>query len=363
MGSFRWILLFLSCIGCAEIGGEKSRLPIVDSTAESPPKTQREPSNILKTNRNAEICARIGRLNLIGVSPGSGMYTYLKEEMLSLVRKYGINIHPLALENKNYYQCADTDENRLKAFLEAVDSDHEIIWTVRGGFGSGIIIDELNKIPVPKKKKILVGFSDTTSLHLFVTQKWGWKAIHGSVLMFLCRQNFANRRFDTLLDLLDGKLQSYEIAPLYALNKAAVNKKIIKGKLTGGNLTSIESSIGTCWEIHAKNKIIFVEDINLLPWWMYRSMYHLKESGRLRGASAIVFGRFCNGGSQEALTSYMKKFADLVDIPVFVTNEFGHGNNNQPLIYEADAVIQNKKIIVDAKSLYCPEGRGRYVKS
>jgi muramoyltetrapeptide carboxypeptidase len=287
------------------------------------------------------------------------MYQYLKGEMISLARKYDINIPLSALENKDYYRCADTDENRLKAFLEAIDSDHEIIWAVRGGFGSGIIIDELNKIPIPKKKKILVGFSDITSLHLFVTQKWGWKAIHGSVLMYICQQNFTNRRFDTLLDLLEGKLQSYEIAPLYALNKAAINKKIIKGKLTGGNLTSLESSIGTCWEIQAKNKIIFIEDINLLPWWLYRSMYHLKESGRLRGASAIVFGRFCCGGPQEAFVSYMKKFADLVDIPVFITNEFGHGNNNQPLIYEADAIIQDKKLIIDAKLLYCSEGRSR----
>jgi muramoyltetrapeptide carboxypeptidase len=348
MNAALWFLSFLACVGCAEVDQKAAPdgLTIKPPTAgEQPPRT-----NALRTDMCNDIYTRIGKLDIIGVSPGSGMYPSLKNEMSQLASTYGINIPLSALEDKSYYQCADTDENRLKAFLDAANSDQKIVWAVRGGFGSSFIINELDKMPIPPRKKILVGFSDTTSLHLFVTKKWGWTAIHGSVLMYLCRQNFTNTRFDTLVDILEEKRQSYEIAPLYALNKAAANQKIIEGKLTGGNLTSLEASIGTSWEFQAENKIIFVEDINVLPWWLYRSMYHLKESGRLNGARAIVFGRFCGNNSQQDFVAYMKKFADLMDIPVFVTNEFGHGNNNQPLIYEANAAIREKRLIIDARS-------------
>ncbi|MDR2794980.1 MAG: LD-carboxypeptidase [Holosporaceae bacterium] len=290
------------------------------------------------------IYSRIGKLDMIGFTPGSGVYSHLKAEMEAMVCNYGINIPPVALKNKNFYRCADTEENRGESLRKAMESGHKILWAVRGGYGSGFIIELLNKLPVPREKKILIGFSDVTSLHLFVTQRWGWKAIHAPVLMHLCRSEFTNGRFDTLLDILEGKINKYSFGPVYPVNHAALRIGTVKGKLTGGNLTSLECSIGTSWEFQADNKIVFVEDIFVSPWQAYRSMHHLKEAGKFLKAKAILFGRFSKGGSQVEFAHYLKKFADSVGIPVFITNEFGHGNSNKPIIYGAEATICGKKI-------------------
>ncbi|MDR3179872.1 MAG: LD-carboxypeptidase [Holosporaceae bacterium] len=283
---------------------------------------------------------------MIGFSPGSGVYPHLKAEMESMVRNFGIAIPPAALENKNFYRCANTEENRVELFKKAMESGHKILWAVRGGYGSGFIIEFLSKLPVPRRKKILIGFSDISSLHLFVTQRWGWKSIHAPVLMHLCRSEFTNERFDTLLDILEKKITHYSFGPVYPVNQIAREIQTVKGRLTGGNLTSLECSIGTNWEFQANNKIVFVEDIYVPPWQVYRSMHHLKEAGKFLKAKAILFGRFSKGGSQTEFAHYLKKFADSVDIPVFVTNEFGHGNSNKPIIYGAEATICEKKVTI-----------------
>jgi muramoyltetrapeptide carboxypeptidase len=305
------------------------------------------PSEWLKCGEIDEICRRMSRLNMIVIAPGSGIVTAGQERLMkTLVGKYGINIPKTAMTNKNEYHCSDTVENRLKYFKEAIDSNYDIIWTIRGGFGTHLLISELDKWPIPKVKKTLVGFSDTTALHLFVTQKWGWKSIHAPVMIHLEKGDFSKGKFDTALDILEGRLKRYTLKEVYPINEAARRQKRVVGKLTGGNLTLIEASIGTCWEVKLDGKILFLEDINLLPWWIYRSMYHLKESGRLKGAKAIIFGRFVKGGEQKEIGKYFCKFADSVDIPVYVTDQFGHGNNNKPLVYDAVATLQNDEMTI-----------------
>lgn len=329
----------LFCFGCSEI--KKKEL------STSPP------LDIFDTRFNDkdfdEICRRIAKIDLTVVAPGSGIDAIQKKLMHLLIKKYHVNIPQTAIDNKRFYYCSDTEQNRIKFFEAAVKSKHKIIWAMRGGFGTNLIISDFNKKPIPKEKKTLVGFSDIVSLQLFVTQKWGWKAIHAPVMIHLAEGNFSKCNFDTLLDILEGRIDQYTIDKIYPINEHAKKKKYVTGKLTGGNLTLIEASIGTCWEIQTHGKILFVEDNNLKPQWIYRSMYHLKEIGKLKEVKAIVFGRFINSGHQKEIGGFLCKFASEVDIPVYATDQFGHGNYNKPLIYDAVATLHNNKMSIQVK--------------
>jgi muramoyltetrapeptide carboxypeptidase len=169
-------------------------------------------------------------------------------------------------------------------------------------------------------------------------------------LIHLSSGDFAKGKFDTLLDILEDKVSVYDIDHVFPINVAARKEKTVTGKLTGGNLTLLEASLGTCWEFQTLGKILFVEDINLKPWWIYRTMYHFKEIGKLVGLKAIVFGRFVSTGStQSEVGSFLCKFADSIDIPVYITDQFGHGNCNKPLIYDALATLHDNKMTIQAK--------------
>lgn len=306
------------------------------------------PAGTFKDWNLDETSKRIAVLDMTVVTPGAGITEAHLRTMQILRNKYGVNIPLPAIANRASDYCADSVKNRLKFMQEAIDSPHHIIWAMRGGFGSNMLLEEMDKWPIPEQKKIFVGFSDTTSIQLFLTQKWGWKSVHAPVLIHLSDQVFSPDKFETLLGILEGTVHSYEINKVYPINAAARLQKTVEGRLTGGNLTLLEASIGTCWEVEVKGKILCIEDINLKPWWIYRSMYHLKESGRLNGLKAIVFGRFVRAGvSRKEVERTLASFAETLDIPVYITDQFGHGNHNMPLVYDARAVLHNNKMSID----------------
>ena len=83
----------------------------------------------------------------------------------------------LSYSNTNGYRFRD-----LKRALLAEDS--KVIWVVRGGYGAQELMEDLNDMPKPSRQKTLLGFSDTTFLHLFLNQQWDWDSVHAPALKF-----------------------------------------------------------------------------------------------------------------------------------------------------------------------------------
>jgi muramoyltetrapeptide carboxypeptidase len=296
-----------------------------------------------------EVCHRLAKLDVTVVTPGSGVSDELAQKIRKLAREYGISVPEEALIKKNTIDgTSGVDFERWNRFKEEIDSSHEIIWARRGGFGSARLITSLDRLEKPSKSKTIIGFSDVTAINLFVSQNWPhWRVIHGSVFFNLVKE-FSRNKFDTLLDILENRIDSYEIDEIYPLNHKAKTSRAIRGKLTGGNLSIIESGLKTCWEIQTKGKILFVEDISEAPERVYRSLYHLKEAGKLSDIAALLFGSFHQSDEKE-MTSCLREFSETLDVPVYITNQFGHGNHNMPLIYNAIAKIQNNRMTVIIK--------------
>ncbi len=292
---------------------------------------------------------RLAKLKICFVAPAGGVDTSFRKEYLKDIRKFGVSIPDEAFISKNICKFSDTDSNRLLRLKHSINSDSKIIWAMRGGFGSYKLIDSLKNLSHPKKKKILVGFSDITALNLFISQNWkDWMVIHAPMIVHLAKNDYHHPSWSVLLDILENKITQYKISGLSPLNKSGetrdkANIEKIQGKLTGGNLTLIESSLKTDWEIDTDNKILFIEDCNESAPSVYRSMYHLKEAGKLSKVKAIVFGHFVGVPEYK---KYLQHFANELDIPVFITDKFGHGRNNLPLVYNADAYIEENSLIV-----------------
>ena len=233
-----------------------------------------------------------------------------------------------------------SDEMRFSCFKDALlDKSSNVIWSLRGGYGSAKLIDELALLPRPEHEKIFIGYSDITALHLFMSQNWGWKTIHGAgIAEILESKNESN--FAKLADIISGRSSRLEVDGLSPLNHAAKNSQDINGTLTGGNLTIVQTSIGTIWQMQAAQKIIFLEDIGFKNYQLDRTLYHLKQAGLLKNAKAIIFGDFDDlaSGSLKVLSD----FSNSLNIPVFKCNKFGHGKTNDPVVYNVKANIVSK---------------------
>ncbi len=278
------------------------------------------------------------------VTPASGIPADFRSKIEWWLKEFGMKIPPEALINKQLHSFADTDKNRLDRLVRAINNPNsDVVWAMRGGFGSYKLIKALKDLPKPKKKKYFVGYSDITALNLFISQNWeDWTVIHGPVFREIAFDEFNFFDWTRLLYILRGENKPYTITGLHPLNKKTSAK--LQGKLTGGNLSLIEASLGTCWEIQTRGKILFLEDCGESGPSIYRSLYHLKEVGKFDGVVAIVFGHFKGCVN---FVENLKAFAEEIDIPVFMTDQFGHGKHNMPIVYNALGSIEGDVLKVN----------------
>ncbi len=256
-----------------------------------------------------------------------------------------LNIHiPKSLLAKGIPYHANSDQERLRLFKAAIrDPKTDILWALRGGYGSARLIEQLAKMKKPKKEKYFIGSSDITALHLFLSQHWGWKTIHASGLQGLFNPTLSLTTFKALADILTHQYPIL-LKNLKPLNEKAATRRKITGELTGGNATLVQNSMGTCWEMDPQKKIIFLEDVNEPAYKIDRLLLHIKQAGGFNAAKAIVFGDF-SGPSDTTFT--LKRFAQEIKLPVFKTNQFGHGQKNHPLIYLSQCEIKENTLAMN----------------
>lgn len=233
---------------------------------------------------------------------------------------------------------------QLKDALYAEDS--KAIWCVKGGSGSPQIIPYLKKIKTPpKQEKLFIAFSDITSIHFFLNQRWGWKTVHGPILWQVIRDRIDKESIAQVENIIFGRKYKNDF-DLIPISKNLKPQKIKSDAIIGGNLKLVQCSIGTIWEIKAKNKILLFEDINEKPYQVDRILTHILQSNLCKGASAIIFGDF-EGGEIEMdmplIEKILERFANEVDVPVFRTSGIGHTTRNWAIHFGVQVEIEIRK--------------------
>lgn len=235
-------------------------------------------------------------------------------------------------------------KTQVEHLKRALYSDSKAIWCLRGGYGSMRLIPHLLKLKPPKKPKLFVGFSDITALHLFFSQEWNWPVIHGRTIsqMNPDLKNTPDRKF--LRDVIFGKKNEMTFKKLIPMNDLAKKEKQIKARITGGNLRIIQSSIGTEWEMQAKGKIVFIEDVGERGYSIDRMFEQLVQTKIMdKKLKAVVFGDFTEGHEKDGrdLTlEALQRFADKVPYPVLRGLPAGHGEVNYPVPFNTDCVLE-----------------------
>ena len=236
---------------------------------------------------------------------------------------------------------AGVPEIRVKDLHRAF-SDNEIkgIFCVKGGFSASQLLDKLDYELIKRNPKVFVGYSDVTNLNIVFNQKCNLGTFHGPMVksnMFNDFNKFTKKSFLNALDKKKGEKWKFEnpidektglekkIPLLY--KKDFENKKI-NGELTGGNLSIIVTTLGTDYEIDAKGKILFIEEIEEEISRIDRMMTHLKYAGKFEDCNAVLFGNFagCENtyGENYELMDFFKNFFKDYKKPVIYGLESGH---------------------------------------
>ncbi len=282
-------------------------------------------------------------IDLVAPSSSSGL---IFEEVKKATKYYidnnfKINL-PDDLIDPSLIYHAHNDEYRSKHFEKVAFNDSSsIIWCVRGGYGAAKVIEHLQKLPIPKHKKTLIGFSDITALHLFASQKWGWRCIHGAGFYRSRNDAESQQNIDLVIDLLKGHSKTLILPELKLI--ANPPSAAIEAVATGGNLSLIQTSIGTSWQLEAKGKILLLEDCNERGYKVDRMLFHLYQAGLLKEVKAIIYGDIVGGDEKDGQNHVqyaLKEIAKIIKIPLFQTQYFGHGIHNHPFLIDGRGVIR-----------------------
>ena len=288
-------------------------------------------NNVEFNNNNKAFVKLMKGKKIVVVAPGSATNIALLSD-LKKINSLQLYIPDNCFNGKKVILHSADDLTRSQCLEEALLSyEDSVIWALRGGYGAAKLIPYLRLLQKPKKEKLFIGFSDMTALHLFFTQEWGWKTIHGSNIVEVLDPLKDRNNFIKIAEIITQNKKQIKIKGLYALNQPARSGAIVTGNITGGNLTIIQTSIGTDWQIKAANKILFIEDVGVIAYQLDRSLLHLKQAGVLDNIHAIVFGT-C-GSDDKNILAALTNFAATLPVPVFKTNKFGHERINDPIIY------------------------------
>jgi muramoyltetrapeptide carboxypeptidase len=278
-----------------------------------------------------------GRLNkgdLIGlVTPGSPITEEQLKGCVTRLEELGFRTTYLDSVLSEYGYFAGTDQERAFELMEMFNrEDVDGIWCVRGGYGSIRILELLDYELIRKNPKVFVGYSDITALLSSIYQESGLVTYHGPMGVSDFNRFSIKSIKNVLLD--PGAEYRYPYRresdtrgnPEY--DRYTITGGKAEGVLTGGNISVLDSMIGTRFEPDFENRIVFLEEIGEKTYRVDKMIFHLLSGTNLRKAAGIVMGVMgdCNINEAPAL-SLKEALDDLLKplgIPVSYGSSFGH---------------------------------------
>ncbi len=224
------------------------------------------------------------------VAPASNIKPELLEQGCRELESLGFRTRYRPDIVSSYRYLAGSQERRRGEFLEMLQSDDiRAIFCARGGYGSGHLIQEIDPDLIRRHPKIISGASDITLLLNWI-ERSGVVSFHGPMVATSIRQGSAGYNRELLLNLLKG-------APSIRFptdGTTILQPGRAEGRLTGGCLSLVVSTLGTRHEIDTKDSILILEDIDAKPYQIDRMITHLKHAGKFEGVRAVVFGEMLN---------------------------------------------------------------------
>jgi len=274
------------------------------------------------------------------VAPGSRCSAEALAAGVEFIRRLGLKPRvPRSLFGHDLL-CASSDGRRFEHLRRALYApDSRCLWCVRGGYGAIRLVERLLELPPPPQPKLLIGYSDATTLHYLFNHHWRWPSLHGPLLD---RLGSGTVRAEEVLELeavLFGAQRQVEFAGLTPLNSAARSRRVLASKVFGGNLSVLQTVLGTPLQRRPR-QILFLEDVGERGYRVDRMLQHLAQAGALRDLKAVVFGTFVGGQEPDGrilVPQVLQRFAREQPFPVLMGLDAGHGERQRALFFNTRA--------------------------
>ncbi|MBT6031762.1 MAG: LD-carboxypeptidase [Kordiimonadaceae bacterium] len=217
-----------------------------------------------------------------------------------------------------------------KAFA---DPEIKAIIALKGGWGAARILPYVDYGLIAKNPKILLGYSDVTSLLNAIHLKTGLMTFHGPI----AGGNWNRFSTDNVRDILFAGKAQHMINPQEKGEYLTVRKNRIQsiisgsaeGRLIGGNLSVLTGIQGTPYFPNIKGKILMLEEVGENIYRVDRMLSQLALGGHLNECAGIVFGGMTDvdsdgGFGDFTLLDVLEQHCVRAGKPAFLGAMFGH---------------------------------------
>lgn len=247
---------------------------------------------------------------------------------------WGLRVKVGAHVSDKHGYLAGRDEDRA-ADLHAALSDPEVraVFGFQGGFGSPRLIPLFDEAVFSASRSAFCGYSDLTTIHL-ARQRWsggisfysnGASGVGAPETSAFSKATLHRALFS---DEPYGPIPHDPDDP-YVRTLAPGR---VTGRLTGGCIGLVASTIGTRIQVDARDRILVLEDIPVEPEDFDGPLTHLRNAGILESAAGIVLPHLEQKPSgytrSLSIEDVLEEILEPLGIPVLVGLPVGHGKHH-----------------------------------
>lgn len=289
-------------------------------------------------NNEIRVVTSSGKLNMT-----EDDINYIKTKLKDYDITFGKNVNN-SIPEYNCPSIEDRKEDIEDAFL---DKNVKAIIIARGGSFSNQLLDEIDYELIRKNPKIIVGFSDVTSLLNAIYSQTGLKTYYGPNFSVLAMRKGNEYTYDYLNKILNEEEEYYiNPATFWSSDKwykdqenrnfirnegmKIINEGYAEGTIIGGNLNTFSLLQGTKYMPMDKKVVLFIEEDNWSTDDYFcefdRRLQSITQQVFFKNVKGIIIGRAqqnvkMNLERWETLFSMNKK---LRNIPLVINADFGH---------------------------------------
>jgi muramoyltetrapeptide carboxypeptidase len=206
------------------------------------------------------------------------------------LERLGFSVAPQRAMHPQGYFTGPPEERRAEFLTALCDPSIDALIATRGGYGSAYLLDEPLLDSLPPIKPV-IGFSDLTTLQIYLWQKHRWPTFYGPMLAAGLDHGWEVAHgcdFDSFQRAL------ITVGTGYALDCCghSIATGEAEGILLGGAMTLVEATLGTPWELDTTGAILVLEDRDMKPYQIDRVLLHLKHAGKFENVRGIILGDF-----------------------------------------------------------------------
>lgn len=242
------------------------------------------------------------------------------------LRRLGFEVeNPEPLHSQGYFAAGH--EERVQQFCRILQQKkNDGVIAARGGYGANYLIDFrlATRLQGPK---CMVGFSDFNILQLVLGEVRGWAGFYGPMVAAGFNHGADRPSGYDLVSFLQAVSETTSKWKI-PLHGETLSSGSASGRLVGGCLSMLQTTLGTGFSPNTSGAILVLEDRGMKPYQVDRALRHLQQAGLFEKVAAFLLGDFpdCDPPSRGSpiVPEVCAEILGPLGVPIIYGSPVGH---------------------------------------